>query len=61
MKYKEVTQKNKEELLKMLAENKKKIQDIQFREVIGNAKNTSEIKALKRDNAKILTCLNNTK
>ena len=61
MKYKEVTPKNKDELLKLLAENKKKIQDIQFKEAVGNTKNTSEIRALKKDNARILTCLNNTK
>jgi ribosomal protein L29 len=61
MKYKEVAQKNKEELSKMLAENKKKIQDAQFKNAVGNIKNTKEIKAFKKDNARILTCLNNTK
>lgn len=61
MKNKEITLKNKEELLKMFAENKKKIQDIQFKKAVGNAKNTSEIKILKKDVARILTCLNNTK
>ncbi|OQB09216.1 MAG: 50S ribosomal protein L29 [Parcubacteria group bacterium ADurb.Bin216] len=61
MKYKEVIQKNKEELLKELAGNKKKMQEIKFREAVGNSKNIKEVKALKKDNARILTCLNNTK
>ncbi|BFT94381.1 MAG: hypothetical protein MNSN_04800 [Minisyncoccus archaeiphilus] len=61
MKYKEVIQKNREELIKELAGNKKKIQEIQFKEAVGNSKNIKEIKALKKDNARILTCLNNTK
>lgn len=61
MKYKEITTKNKEGLLKLLAEDKKKIQDIQFKKAVGNAKNTNEISILKKDVARILTCLNNTK
>ncbi len=61
MKNKEVIQKNKEELVKLLADNKKRMQDIQFKEAVGNAKNTKEVRALKRDNARILTHLNNTK
>ncbi|MFA6348297.1 MAG: 50S ribosomal protein L29 [Candidatus Paceibacterota bacterium] len=61
MKYKEVTQKNREELLKILAENKKKMQDVRFKEAVGSVKNTKEIKDRKKENARILTYLNNTK
>ncbi|MDD5639860.1 MAG: 50S ribosomal protein L29 [Candidatus Pacebacteria bacterium] len=61
MKYKEVAQKNKEELLKILAENKKKIQDVRFKEAVGSVKNVKEIKDRKKENARILTYLNNTK
>ncbi|MFA5080472.1 MAG: 50S ribosomal protein L29 [Candidatus Paceibacterota bacterium] len=61
MKYKEVTQKNKEELLKILAENKKKMQDVRFKEAVGSVKNVKEIKDRKKENARILTYLNNTK
>lgn len=61
MKYKEVIKKNNEELLKALAENKKKIQDIRFKGAVGNIKNTKEIKDKKKENARILTYLNNIK
>jgi len=61
MKYKELAQKGKEELQKVLAENKKKIQDVRFKEAVGSVKNTKEIKDRKKENARILTYLNNTK
>jgi len=61
MKYKELAQKSKEELVKLLAENKKKIQDVRFKEAVGSVKNTKEIKDRKKENARILTYLNNTK
>ncbi|MCK9578637.1 50S ribosomal protein L29 [bacterium] len=61
MKYKELAQKSKEELQKILAENKKKIQDVRFKEAVGSVKNTKEIRDKKKENARILTYLNNTK
>jgi ribosomal protein L29 len=61
MKYKELAQKSKEELQKVLAENKKKMQDVRFKEAVGSVKNTKEIKDRKKENARILTYLNNTK
>lgn len=61
MKYKELAQKSKEELQKVLADNKKKIQDVRFKEAVGSVKNTKEIKDRKKENARILTYFNNTK
>jgi len=61
MKYKELVQKSKDELEKILAENKKKIQDVRFQGAVGSVKNTKEIKDRKKENARILTYLNNTK
>lgn len=61
MKYKELAQKSKEELQKILAENKKKIQDVRFKEAVSSVKNTKEIRDKKKENARILTYLNNTK
>lgn len=61
MKYKELAQKSKEELQKTLAENKKKMQDVRFQEAVGRVKDTKEIRNKKKENARILTYLNNTK
>ena len=61
MKYKELAKKSKDELQKILTDNKKKNQDVRFQGAVGSIKNTKEIRDKKKENARILTYLNNTK
>jgi large subunit ribosomal protein L29 len=58
MKMKELKQKNKNELRKLLTENQKKIGQFRFDLNSKKIKNVKEMKELKRDVARILTILN---
>ena len=58
MKMKELKQKNKNELRKLLTENPKKIGQFRFDLNSKKIKNVKEMKELKKDAARILTILN---
>ncbi|OIO52128.1 MAG: 50S ribosomal protein L29 [Candidatus Portnoybacteria bacterium CG_4_8_14_3_um_filter_44_15] len=58
MKMKELKQKNKNELRKLLTENQKKIGQFRFDLNSKKIKNVKEMKELKKDAARILTILN---
>lgn len=55
MKPKELRQKNKEELMKLLEELEEKKRIFRFNLSLGKVKNTSEIRQIKRDIARIKT------
>lgn len=57
MKIKELRDKNKEELTKMLAEKRDHIRSVRFDIAAKQVKNNREIRNDKRDTAKILTLL----
>ena len=57
MKMKDLRLKPGEELVELLASNKKKIAEIQFNHVRARSKNVKEIRELKRDVARIATIL----
>ena len=57
MKIKELRDKNKEELGKMLAEKRDKIRNVRFDIAAKQVKNNREIRNEKRDVARILTIL----
>ncbi len=58
MKFKELENKTKEELLKILAESRNKLKDLRFAMVANKLKNFQEIKETKKTIARILTLLN---
>lgn len=57
MKIAELKQKPEEDLKKILVENRSKIFDLKINLKQGQVKNTSEIRKLKKDIARILTIL----
>lgn len=58
MKAVELTQKSKEELQKMLQEQKEKLRQLKFDLAAGKVKNIREIRMIRKDIARILTKVN---
>ena len=58
MKMPELKQKPKEELLKILLENRERLRVLRFNLLSGKVKNVKEIRGIKKDIARILTILN---
>jgi large subunit ribosomal protein L29 len=58
MKFSELKQKSKEELLKILEEKRGKLRALRFDLSLGKLKNVKEISKTKKEIARILTCLN---
>jgi len=58
MKIKELRQKSKDDLNKILQDNKEKMRQIRFDLSSGKVKNVREINKIKKDIARILTILN---
>ena len=57
MKTKELKQKTKPELEKILREDKEKLRELRFNLIAGKVKNVREIRKIKKDIAKIITIL----
>jgi len=58
MKAKELRNKKPNELLELLAQSKKKLQELNFSLKSGKVKNVKAVRELKKDIARILTILN---
>jgi ribosomal protein L29 len=58
MKNKDISSKNKEELIKLLGEKRNNIKEFYFKSVSGGIKNTKILREDKKDIARILTVLN---
>jgi len=58
MKMPELKQKPKEELRKILLENRERLRVLRFNLLSGKVKNVKEIRGIKKDIARILTILN---
>lgn len=58
---KQLRNKSKEELEKLLLDSSKKLQDLKFNLAVGKVKNVRSIKVFKKDIARILTILNEMK
>jgi len=58
MKSKELVSKTKDELVVMMNDKKKRIEEVLFKTVSGGVKNTKELREDKKDIARILTILN---
>ncbi len=61
MKPKEIRKKSEEECLKLIAEKKKRINDLSFMGESAKAKNTKEVLNLRKDIARIKTILKERK
>ena len=57
MKIREIREKSKAELQKLLVENREKLRQLKFDLASGKVKNVRGIRQLKKDIARILTCL----
>lgn len=57
MKISELRQKSKEELQKLLEDNREKLRQLRFDLVAGKVKNVREIRQIKKEIARILTLL----
>lgn len=57
MRISELRQKSKEELQKLLQENREKLRQLRFDLMAGKVKNVREIRMIKKDIARILTLL----
>lgn len=57
MKISELREKKRPELEKLLSQKRKKLQDIKFNLASGRVKNTTEVRGLKIEIARILTIL----
>lgn len=57
MKIRELREKSKMELQKLLIENREKLRQLKFDLASGKVKNVRVIRGLKKDIARILTCL----
>lgn len=57
MKTRELREKSKMELQKLLSENREKLRQLKFDLASGKVKNVRVIRGLKKDIARILTCL----
>jgi ribosomal protein L29 len=58
MKSKELVSKTKDELVKMIDEKRKRIEEVRFKVTSGGIKNVKELREDKKDIARILTALN---
>ena len=58
MKMQEFKQKPKEELQRILAENRERLRVLRFNLLSGKVKNVREIRGIRKDIARILTLLN---
>jgi len=58
MKSKELVSKTKEELIKLIDDKRKRIEDVRFKVTSGGIKNVKELREDKKDIARILTVLN---
>ena len=58
MRVKELSKKSKNDLSRMLVENREKLRELKFNLASGKVKNVREIHAVKKDIARILTVLN---
>jgi ribosomal protein L29 len=58
MKSKELASKTKDELMKMIEEKRKRIEEVRFKSVSGGIKNVKELREDKKDIARIMTELN---
>ncbi len=61
MKYSELKQKSNEELVKQLDLNKKELMNLRFQKQLGELTDTSRLKKVKRDVARIKTLFNDSK
>ncbi|MCD6550597.1 50S ribosomal protein L29 [bacterium] len=61
MEAKELVKKSRSELQKLLFETREKLREMRFNLASGKVKNIKEIRALKKDIARILTVLNQKK
>jgi large subunit ribosomal protein L29 len=61
MKIQELRQKSKEELQKLLVNHRETLRNLQFDLASGKVKNVRQIREFKKDIAKILTILNQSK
>ena len=61
MEIKEIKEKTKEELKKLLSENREKLRDLEFKIVSKQFKNVRDIRKIKKAIAKILTILQEKK
>jgi large subunit ribosomal protein L29 len=57
MKTKELQQKSKSELQKILADSREKLRQLRFNLAAGKVKNVREVRKIKKDIAKVLTLL----
>ena len=57
MKIREIRQKSKEELTKMLSQNRNRLLSLRFDLAGGRVKNVKEIRGVKKDIARILTLI----
>ena len=57
MKTKELQQKSKSELQKILADSREKLRQLRFDLAAGKVKNVREVRKIKKDIAKVLTLL----
>ncbi len=58
MKSKDLVSKTKDELMRMIDEKRKRIEEVRFKAPSGGIKNTKELREDKKDIARILTILN---
>lgn len=58
MKNKDLVSKTKDELMKLMEEKNKRMEDIHFKAASGSVKNVKELREDKKDIARILTILN---
>lgn len=61
MKVRELQQKSKSELQKLLQDNRGKLRQLRFDLSAGKVKNVREVRRIKKEIARILTLLRNTK
>ena len=58
MKNKELVSKSKDELMKIMEDKKKRIEEVRFKLTSGGIKNVKELREDKKDIARVLTILN---
>jgi len=58
MKNNELVSKSKDELMKIMEDKKKRIEEVRFKSVSGGIKNVKELREDKKDIARVLTILN---
>lgn len=58
MKFQELKEKNEKELERQFSENREKLRELRFQRESGQLKNVRAIRKIKKENARILTILN---